>query len=484
MTALSTLATTKLKKTLDPILSLQVSHPDSDSGTSTQRILTSENGKCLAASVTSLCFFNPPRQTTDVISESDDDSDSDSDGELQCGRLLRGEKTHNGDVSARAREVFASSSSLCGRVLGTCHSNGGCFLWDLSSRKVVQDICGNRGPGLTLRRVDDVGSDSRFIYQTRDPEGTVSLFDLQASSAGAAQAKVIAAFETHSRTFCAAAPCKGNSNLVVMPCEECSIAVVRDWRVPSGHHPAALFHSVEGIGRGLEQSFSTPDQARQYGMLTSLAMADSNGTTTIACGMENGTLVFHNMAVLTGTRSNMAAKNSQCRLSLCGEPILSLDLAPSTSNQKTMSDNTAQPSVVAIAGMAGCAEDLAELPKSERGRVAVIKTKSVGPDGHMEARVRARLSTCDETILGTAGKPGVAQSRFRPDGRIFAVGGWDKRIRIFDRSAAAAPLAILRGHAESVNALDWSSDAAVSGLLATGSSDGQIRIWQCFPSTA
>ena len=79
------------------------------------------------------------------------------------------------------------------------------------------------------------------------------------------------------------------------------------------------------------------------------------------------------------------------------------------------------------------------------------------------------------------GKPGVALCRFRPgDGRIFAVGGWDKRLRIFDRSAAAksAPLAILRGHIQSVNAMDWAPDAAESGLLATGASDGRIYVWR------
>jgi WD40 repeat protein len=218
-------------------------------------------------------------------------------------------------------------------------------------------------------------------------------------------------------------------------------------------------------------------------MLTSLAMAQSNGTTIIACGMESGTLVFHDLAMLNGSRSNASVvPDNPCRLSLSTDPILSLDMTPSPASPQS-APNAVQGSVVAIAGMAGNSEDLAELPERDRGRVAVVKA-SLRQDGLFQARLRARLSTCDVHVRcnEVSGKPGVAVCRFRPDGRIFAVGGWDKRLRIFDRGAAANPLAILRGHSKSVNAMDWSSDSAVTGFLATGSSDGRVHVWRCFPS--
>lgn len=472
---------TRLKKTLDPILTLQVSQDD-ETTTSSEAV---EMGS-RASAVTSLCFFNSTNSPQDVISGSvatDEDTDSDSDGddlELQCGRLLRSEKRSDADVTAKAREVSACLS-LNGRLLGTCHANGGSFLWDLSQRKMLQNITVNRGPGLTLRRLDDAGSGSHFLYQTRDPEGTVGLYDLNASSNnGTVEVKAVAQFETQSRTFCAAAPCKGNPNLVVMPCEENSFAVVRDWREPKDHPPVAFFHGVEGIGKGRHQVFSSPEEIRKHGMLTSLAMTESNGETTIVCGMESGTVAFHDLAMLKGNRSTV--NEESCSLSLCKDPILSLDVASSPTPQSALHSSLA--SMVAIAGMAGNAEDLAELPACDRGRLAVVKA-GVRPDGLFHARLRARLSTCDGALTdGISGKSGVALCRFRPDGRIFAVGGWDKRLRVFDRGASATPLAILRGHAESVNAMDWSSDAAVSGLLATGSSDGRVHIWRCFPKTA
>jgi WD40 repeat protein len=46
---------------------------------------------------------------------------------------------------------------------------------------------------------------------------------------------------------------------------------------------------------------------------------------------------------------------------------------------------------------------------------------------------------------------------------------------------SSKPLAILRGHEKSVTAMDWASNSAVSGLLATGAGDGKICLWRVFP---
>jgi WD40 repeat protein len=104
-------------------------------------------------------------------------------------------------------------------------------------------------------------------------------------------------------------------------------------------------------------------------------------------------------------------------------------------------------------------------------------------DGEFTAQLRTRLPTSDSiSSVVHSIKPGVAICRFRPDGRMFAIGGWDKRLRIYDRTVPDRQLAILRGHGDSVTATDWAADATESGLLATGSSDGQVHIWRCFPS--
>ena len=111
------------------------------------------------------------------------------------------------------------------------------------------------------------------------------------------------------------------------------------------------------------------------------------------------------------------------------------------------------------------AEDLQNLPESDQGTVAVVKC-TIDP---LQAKLISRAGTCS---LGGGGKPGVDVARFWPDGRIFAIGGWDTRVRLMDRSQAT-PLALLKGHTESVSALDWANNS----LLASGDKDGIMHVW-------
>ena len=119
------------------------------------------------------------------------------------------------------------------------------------------------------------------------------------------------------------------------------------------------------------------------------------------------------------------------------------------------------------------------MTQTEQGRVALLKaTRNLSVED-WDISMRARLATCrvDATSYG---RPGVSICRFRGDGRIFAIGGWDHRIRLFERTQGKA-LAILRGHTESVDCLDWATDACQSGLLASaGKKENRILLWQCF----
>lgn len=301
--------------------------------------------------------------------------------------------------------------------------------------------------------MDPSNPNSLVLYQTRDENGTVSLHDLQANNGR--NGCSVTELETFSQTFCQAAPCMGNPNLLALPCEQDAFATVRDVRMSPSSSPVACFPGAGASG--------------EHGMLTSLALSDtgSGGRPTLACGMESGHLFLHDLAATPSP--------DPCHLQLSKDAILALDMAPSVLPESS----EAKESVVAIAGMAGDAADLSERPESERGTVALVK--ATYNDDRLEARLRARLATC-QINEASSGKPGVSICRFRPDGRIFAVGGWDRRLRIFDRSQTAAPLAILRAHEASVNAMDWAPDASTSGVLATGAGDGSIYIWRCFSS--
>jgi WD40 repeat protein len=476
---------TEHKKTLDPLVSL-IYH-ESSFRNGSQTLLDSH-----ASSVSSVSFFRR-RQDNAAVSDCCSEAESDTTDEsyhyplqLQSQKLLLSESRAFDFPKSSAQEM-SSTLELEGRLLGVCYSNGECLLWDLGKRTVIETIStsNSRGPGLTLRRLDD--NDTRFFYQTRDEAGTVSLHDLNAAAPIALgednrmSVQTLHEMETYSQSFCAAVPCHGNSNLLVTPCQHHSFVTVRDWRMPSKHNPVAYFHAATGH----QEEYDVP----KCGMLTSLAMGETDRglTTAIACGMESGLVVVHDLAMIRKTGSQSYTKDTEpCQISLTREPILSLDMLASLPGSNTAHGSSGS-SFVAIAGMAGNEEELVEIPQCDRGRVALIKI-SQGPDRNFYARIRSRISTTVDASSSQVprGKPGVGLCRFRSDGRIFAVGGWDKRVRIYDRSAKSqsrnSPLALLRGHFDSVNAIDWSFDAFSSGFIATGSSDGRVHVWKCFPS--
>jgi WD40 repeat protein len=483
---------TRPSRTLDPILTLQVAKDQ------TGPSVLGDGGSL--ASVSSLCFLSARNGTASVPApsaaardddNSDDDSTSSSDDEdseelqFRCRSLVQNERSHDQDITARAREA-AASVSLSGYRLISCHTNGDSYIWDLARRKIVQEFTPNRGPGLALRQIsssmDDDDDDSSaptatVMYHTRDRNGTVSLHDLEgAGHEDGRHLRTLVEFETHAQTFCAATPCRGNSNLIALPLNEDSFATIRDVRVSPASAPVALIH-----GAGI-RDFSDPSLLRKHGMLTSLALSETGSTNAgrpiLGCGMESGTLFFHDLAMLRGNECEPVElrQRDPCGIQLSKDPILALDMTASALPETSR----AAGSVVVIAGMAGDAADLNDLATADQGTVAIVKATL--QDESMQARLRAKLATCQIGSDFVKGKPGVSICRFRRDGRIFAVGGWDKRLRIFDRSSSAAPLAILRGHEASVNSVDWASDATTSGLLATGAADGRIHIWRCFSS--
>jgi WD40 repeat protein len=480
-------------RTLDPILTLQVAKDQ------TGPSALGDGGSL--ASVSSLCFLSTRNGTalapapSAAAAANDDDnsfgdsssiSDNEESEELQfrCRSLVQNERSHDQDITARAREA-AASVSLSGYRLMSCHTNGDSYVWDLARRKIVQEFTPNRGPGLALRQIDpcmDVGDNSnapatKVLYHTRDRNGTVSLHDLEgAGHEDGRHLPILTQFETHAQTFCAATPCRGNSNLIALPLNEDSFATIRDARVSPTSNPVALIH-----GAGM-RDFSDPSLLRKHGMLTSLALSETGSTNAgrpiLGCGMESGTLFFHDLAMLRGNQGKPTElrQRDPCGIQISKDPILTLDMTPSALPETSH----AAGSVVVIAGMAGDAADLSDLATVDQGTVAIVKATL--QDETIQARLRAKLATCQIGSDVVKGKPGVSICRFRQDGRIFAVGGWDKRLRIFDRSTSAAPLAILRGHEASVNSVDWAPDATTSGLLATGAADGRIHIWRCFSS--
>ena len=384
----------------------------------------------------------------------DDDDDDDDEFESHFSRPSRDAST----ATQRISSSFSSSAvtmirdrlALNGVKLATCDFDGNALIWDLTCSTVVGRIVDTtRGPGLSLRRIDEQQKQqpSRFLYHTRDPRGTVSLHDLE-------KLQTVTSFSTQSHTFCAAVPCKGDENLVALPSMDGSEVVIRDWRVSPSSTPVRCFSGGAG-----------DDRNHNHGMLTSLAMWKGNQANVVLCGMEDGSLFFHDWSRIGNHGlevSQMSPASSQISLGI--DPILTLDVSPSPER------DSSAPSFVCLAGMAGDAEEVGRLDESDRGRIAVVKAK-VDENPHLwRSRIRKRLGTA-------VGKPGVSVCRFRPDGRVFVAGGWDRRVRVFHRDGRA--LAVLRGHGDGIQSVDWFSDST-TGLLASGSSDGRVCVWRAF----
>lgn len=73
---------------------------------------------------------------------------------------------------------------------------------------------------------------------------------------------------------------------------------------------------------------------------------------------------------------------------------------------------------------------------------------------------------------------GVETLSLRGDQAIWASGGWDRRVRVFEWRAPHRPLAVLRHHGAGITAVAWSPN---STRLASASKDGNIAIWSLFP---
>ena len=576
------------KRVLDPILNLPVTSPVSSLCFVSPTNANHNNG--LASSAHN---YKIDGRTHDDGGDSHSDggneggSDSDSDDEeimFRSSAILRGEAvshdsttlpSNSSSLSSSSTAAAAAVTNLKGRLLVTCHHDGDLLLWDLNHQRPISvrtqqsstittntTFCNyNRGPGLAVRRTDN---SSRFVYQTRDARSTISLHAVDSTSPS-----IIRSYESFSEGFCQVAPCRGNEHLLAMPYGTAASAgrgrnddrsvIIVDHRAKD---PAMKVSILATQPSGVSNNNNNNNNS--LGMVTSLGLSvgginseqqhsqeqQRSDRTILACGMESGTALFYDLAMLShpidgyydgrkdfdrstqhhDQQNNYHTESPFSAYSLGNEPILSMDLIPSRPTTKAIStEHHSSPNdelshqstaVLAVAGLAGDAVELERLSKEEMGRILLFKATvpnlaqtdrmatSHTASSHFNFQQRARLSTLNidgdsnndneksvipvkhelnrtkQSMGVSAGKPGVSICRFRPqDGRLFAVGGWDRRVRLFDRTHGK-PMAILRGHEDSVSAFDWSHDAETSGFLASsGRGTKIVNIWHCFGSS-
>lgn len=290
----------------------------------------------------------------------------------------------------------------------TGQSNGDTFLWKGHNR--LHALAPNRGGSscLSLRRAGA----SRIMLHTKDEAGTVSFHDIETNA-------TISSIQTMSRTFCAAVPY--SSQWTVMPTSVESVVQLYDERSSA---KAMVFHAA-----GLSPK---DENLRKYGMTSSLAVDDN----VVACGMESGHVFYHDIRMEPRVCSSVLLESS--------DPVICLDMKGIDSGD----------SIVTVAGQAGDKED--------QNTISWVESKRGDNSTTMESRIRTQLST------SRTGKTGVSSLRLLSK-RLVAVGGWDGRLRIFNRSKL---MALGRGHVGSIQSLDWHASHVI-----TGGVDGRVLLW-------
>jgi len=484
--------------------------------------------------VSSVCFLTRPSgkllhydDPSHNINPSDSDSDDDASflQDFQCRSRVFRKKDSASSSSLLIDQATALELGSTNTLLASSHANGEAWLWDMNRRSITCPLVSptderKEGPGVTICRLGNHRHHNTFLYQTRDIDGTVTIHDVNGSDS---PCKIVSAFKSYSQTFCAATTSMSCQNIIAMPSAHESFVTLRDLRVNPMDAPIAVIH-----GAGVADRHDW----RKEGMLMSLSLCNtdsdgdgdgSGGTKVLGCGMESGSIFFHDLTMM-GRRAPLlkctTSDDELCyeqsnftSIKLGNDPILCLDSCSScdyASNTKTKfgrerkDRNKKTNSIVTIAGIAGDAAELLALPTQERGTVAIVKTtfsacrEKKQPGAHtdarntssrentaMKTRIRARVGTCKlSEDISQGGKPGVGACHFRPDGRVFAVGGWDKRVRIYSRTTANL-LAVLNGpNDDAVTCLDWlteEEELVESGVLVTGSGDGKISLWRAFP---
>lgn len=194
-------------------------------------------------------------------------------------------------------------------------------------------------------------------------------------------------------------------------------------------HVGVVPHDTTGARR---IDWRTNDTGNHFGPDLVTALAASNHT--IVCGTDGGTVYRYDARRLD---------EPVAKITLGLEPVLSVSVSQCCWG---------------VATLAGNLEDIGTM-----GRVCVLSLH----DDTLQLQRRP-------VVPIRHGNPTVGVVKIRHDGRLFGVGGADRRIRLYDRSCR--PLAVLRSHEGTVQALDLGQN----GMLASGGSDGRIYLWQCF----
>jgi WD40 repeat protein len=193
------------------------------------------------------------------------------------------------------------------------------------------------------------------------------------------------------------------------------------------------------------------------GMCTALAFERADSSARLLVGLEDGSVLAWD------TRKAAFDADTCCKPH--AEPVLSI---------AAVSERA-----LALTGAADrriCAVSLPRCAVADRAAAEPVRADGgrAEPADAMRVEQTFELPVTDES-LDTGGVNDIA---LRPDGRIFATAGWDRRVRLYELGGRWRPLAILKHHAAAVNAVAFSE---CSAWLASASADKTVALWSVFP---
>lgn len=339
--------------------------------------------------------------------------------------VLRG---HRGDVSS-AR--FHASAEL----LFSGDADGEARVWRLQTRRPVSTWQAHEG------RILHAHIDERAIV-TQGRNGTVRVWDARLEHHERVSELTTGCYNFCRFDVCAHADEPPARWLVALPADDAEELAL--WELGgAGSRTCSLRRPPPTAASG----------AARAGMVTSVAFlpgrAGAGSGTLLAVGMEDGSVGLWD----TRMAALLAAHRPHT------EPVLCL--APHTSSP---------------------AAELLLLSGSADRRLCVLALP--GAQGLTEGSAAAELRTAHTIELPVTDESmdsgGVNDLALRPDSKICASAGWDRRVRIF-ACGSWQPLAVLRHHTASVNSVAFSH---CGSWLASAAADKTIALWSIFAAPA
>lgn len=297
-------------------------------------------------------------------------------------------------------------------------SDGYVNIWNVGSRKMVKSFLAHSHSVLSISYHKN---SNKFITFGRD--GILKTWDVENVCGVSDHTQALESYNTGSFQFCNAT-CNKYNDIIINEFDDLIVT-------PSSNDGEILLWDMRT--KNVISSIKSDSYGRNVGMVTSLLLQSTTTTykdtmlsnMNLLAGYEDGSLSYIDLKQMKPISN----------ISLNQNPILAIDI--SKDGKFIMS--------------AGADKDIHQLSLN-------VST------GDLKMKKQISLPT-----------PGTGGIKIRMDGRIFGSAHWDNTVRIYQSNLK--PLAILRHHRESVFAVEFANCIGYHHLVATGSKDKTIAIW-------